>query len=177
MKNYVIISKLVLLSFVLILGLGCSKESSEPTEDLIQTALKGQSGDKFNFTSSLKGSNEVPVRETKAAGHVSVKINMDEQSLYYKITAANIDDVRASHFHLAPAGTNGGVVVTLYTNPDQPSGPQNGVLAEGVITAANLQGALAEADFATLIAAIRSGEIYVNVHTSRYPSGELRAQL
>ncbi|WP_373516685.1 CHRD domain-containing protein [Pricia sp.] len=177
MKNYLNISKLVLLSFVLILGFGCNKESYEPTEDLIHTALKGQSEVKFNFTSSLKGSNEVPARETKAAGHVSVKINKDEQSLYYKITAANIDDVRAAHFHLAPEGANGAVVVTLYTNPDQPSGPQNGVLTEGVITADNLQGDLAEADFATLIGAIRSGGIYVNVHTSRYPSGELRAQL
>ncbi|MGB5369175.1 MAG: CHRD domain-containing protein, partial [Flavobacteriaceae bacterium] len=138
--------------------------------------LKANLGDKFNFTTSLKGSNEVPAAITKAAGHVSVKISKDEQSIYYKITAANIDDVRASHFHLAPTGVNGPVVVTLYSNPVQPSGPQNGVLAEGVVTAANVTGTLA-GDLVSLISAIRTGNIYVNVHTSNYPGGELRGQL
>lgn len=177
MKNYVNFSKVLVLSLFLILGLGCSEESTEQTDDLFSTTLKGRSGNKFNFSSSLKGSNEVPARETNAAGQVIVKINKDEQSLYFKIIASNIDNVFAAHFHLAPAGSNGGVVVTLYSNPVQPSGPQNGILAEGVITSGDFQNAFAGEEFSTLVDAIRSGNIYVNVHTSRYPSGELRAQL
>lgn len=164
------------MSCVLILALGCSNDSNDLSEEPLQTTLKANLGDKFNFTTSLKGSNEVPAAITKAAGHVSVKISKDEQSIYYKITAANIDDVRASHFHLAPTGVNGPVVVTLYSNPVQPSGPQNGVLAEGVVTAANVTGTLA-GDLVSLISAIRTGNIYVNVHTSNYPGGELRGQL
>lgn len=177
MKNYVNFSKALVLSLFLMFGLGCSKESTELTDELFPTMLKGRSGDKFNFSSSLKGSNEVPARETNAAGQVIVKINKDEQSLYFKIIASNIDDVFAAHFHLAPAGENGGVVVTLYTNFPQPSGPQNGILAEGVVTSDDFQNAFEDEDFSALIDAIRSGNIYVNVHTSRYPSGELRAQL
>lgn len=177
MKNYVNFSKALVLSLVLIIGLGCSEESTELTDDLFPTMLKGRSGDKFNFSSSLKGSNEVPARETNAAGQVIVKINKDEQSLYFKIIASNINDVGASHFHLAPAGSNGGIVVTLYSNPDQPSGAQNGILAEGVVTSGDFQNAFEGKEFSVLVEAIRSGNIYVNVHTSRYPSGELRAQL
>jgi len=31
--------------------------------------------------------------------------------------------------------------------------------------------------FAEIVAAIRSGVVYVNIHTTKFPSGELRAQL
>lgn len=177
MKNYSNFSMVLVLSFFLITTLGCSEESTQQTDDLFPITLKGKSGEKFNFSSSLKGSNEVPARETNAAGQVIVRINKDEQSLYYKIIASNIDNVVAAHFHLAPAGENGPVVTTLYTNPAHPSGAQNGILSEGVITSADLQGPFTGSDFSALVEAIRAGEIYVNVHSSRYPSGELRAQL
>ncbi|NNK61375.1 MAG: CHRD domain-containing protein, partial [Flavobacteriaceae bacterium] len=56
------------------------------------------------------------------------------------------------------------------------SGPANGVLAQGVITAEDVVGALA-GDLDALIQAIKDGMIYVNVHTEGIPSGELRGQL
>lgn len=52
----------------------------------------------------------------------------------------------------------------------------NGILAEGDITGVDLVGALA-GNLSGFINAIRNGNIYVNVHTTKYPSGELRAQL
>ncbi|WP_242202274.1 CHRD domain-containing protein [Aestuariivivens insulae] len=132
---------------------------------------------KFNFTTHLSGDNEVPAVETNATGQAIVKISPDESWIYYKLIVANIDNVMMSHFHMKEAGANGGVVTWLYNNLDgQPSGPSNGVLAEGVIMAENIVGAL-EGDMAGLIDAIRNGNIYVNVHTQQVPSGELRGQL
>lgn len=157
---------------------GCTaddKIEQEVFEDYAASASV-RSEVKFNFTTSLKGENEVQVTavETNAAGHASVKISKDETYLEYKITVANIDDVLASHFHLAPAGSNGGVVAFLFSGPV--TNP-NGVLAEGIITEEDLIGPLAGSSFQELLNAIRSGNIYVNVHSTAYPGGELRGQL
>ncbi|MCM4153066.1 CHRD domain-containing protein [Arenibacter sp. N53] len=163
---------------LLLLFGGCSTDTvMEPTEQIYPLSVKSKMGETFNFTTSLKGRNEVPEVISNAAGHVSIKISKDEMSIYYKITAANIENVRASHFHIAPAGTNGGVVAFLYSNPDQPSGPQNGVLAEGIITADNLINSMFEHPLSDLIDAIRAGNVYVNVHTNQFPGGEIRGQL
>jgi hypothetical protein len=95
--------------------------------------------------------------------------------------ASNIDDVSAAHIHLAPPGENGGIVLWLYPIDGPPGGlipgPFNGVLAQGVVTADNLTGDLEGATLEDLIEEIEAGNAYVNVHTSEYPSGEIRGQL
>lgn len=164
-------------ALILLFG-GCSSDTvMEPAEQIYPLSVKSKLGETFNFTTSLKGRNEVPPVPSDAAGHVSIKINKDETEIHYKITAANIENVRASHFHIAPAGSNGGVVAFLYSNSDQPSGPQNGVLVEGIITADNLINSMLGQPLSNLIDEIRAGNVYVNVHTSQYPGGEIRGQL
>ena len=57
---------------------------------------------------------------------------------------------------------------------------ENGVLAEGDITAANLIARPAIGFGATmpeLVAAMRTGGAYVNVHTVALPAGEIRDQV
>lgn len=179
MKKMLNFSMGFLGSFALILLFGgCSSDAVfEPTEQIYPLSVKSKMGKTFNFTTSLKASNEVQEVISNAAGHASIKISNDEMSIHYKITAANIENVRAAHFHIAPAGSNGGVVAFLYSNPVQPSGPQNGVLAEGVITEADLINSLLGQPLSDLIDAIRAGNVYVNVHTSLFPGGEIRGQL
>jgi hypothetical protein len=47
----------------------------------------------------------------------------------------------------------------------------------GTITAADLTGPLAGKTMADLVAAIRAGNIYINLHTTAFPAGEIRGQL
>jgi hypothetical protein len=100
--------------------------------------------------------------------------------LRYKLIVANLDNVRMSHIHLAAHGVNGGVVVWLY--PSAPPmlpipGTTNGILAEGVITSANLVGALAGQTVADLVNHLKAGNAYANVHTDQFPGGEIRGQI
>ncbi len=56
-------------------------------------------------------------------------------------------------------------------------GRSNGPLAVNVITEANLVGPLVGQTLADLIAEMRAGNTYVNVHTNQFPAGEIRGQI
>ncbi|MCG9972387.1 CHRD domain-containing protein [Christiangramia crocea] len=169
------ITKTILLIFIVSM-MGCSTDTDIPSEQIEEFNASVKSKVKFNFTTSLKGGNEVPANDSKAAGEAIIKISKDETYLEYKLIVANIDDVRMAHFHMAPAGTNGGIVTWLFGLADPPI-DVNGILAEGVITEDDLTGALEGASFKDLLDAIRAGNIYVNVHTIDFPGGEIRGQL
>ncbi|WP_228853539.1 CHRD domain-containing protein [Aegicerativicinus sediminis] len=176
MKNKLVLP-LMVVGFLMIL-FGCSNEPIDQTESALFSAentIDAKKGMKFNFTTHLSGSNEVPANDSQATGQVIVKISPDESYVYYKLIVANLDNPVASHFHWAEAGSNGGVVAGLYAG--SPDGVFNGVLAEGMITADNLRGVLAGMTISDLATQIRDGMIYVNVHTIAIPGGELRGQL
>ena len=150
--------------------------SNEPLAVDESGSISARYGTQLKYNCSLLGSNEVPANNSDARGHANITISNDESAISYKITASKIDDITAAHFHYAPPGLNGGVVATLYSNPNQPSGPNHGVLVNGVITSNDVTGAF-DGDISALIGAIRSGVIYINVHTLDYPTGEIRGQV
>ncbi len=171
---------LLLLAFSFTL-LGCTNEALDLQEEALNSEgeLSARPGTQLHFNTSLNGKNIVPDPiSTKAVGQGIVKISKDEAKIHYKITTANIENIFVAHFHMASADANGSPVALLYLNQNQPSGPANGVLAEGYITAETLGGGEEGAEkLYNLIAAIRSGNIYINVHSTAFPSGEIRGQL
>ena len=118
------------------------------------------------YLAHLKGRNEVPVRDTKAAGNAVFHLSEDGTELSYKLIVANIDNVVQAHIHLGPAGANGPIVAFLYGLVPPGGGRENGVLATGTITAANLINTLAGQPLSALVAEINAGNAYVNVHTN-----------
>jgi len=139
-------------------------------------------------TGALNGGEEVPARDTNARGNALFSVSDDGLSMTYKLIVANIDNVVASHIHMAPAGVNGPVVLFLYGPMAPGSGRLNGVIAEGTVTAANLVGPLAGHPLSDLIDAMAAGNAYVNVHTNDgvdppntgpgdFPGGEVRGQI
>jgi CHRD domain len=87
-----------------------------------------------------------------------------------------MDMVTAAHIHNAPKGENGEVVVTLF-KADSPTGQISGSLANGTITASNLEGLMQGTPFRDLVKALERGETYTNVHTEKNPNGEIRGQI
>ena len=126
------------------------------------------------------GDNEVPPNASAAQAQANLKLSDDGLSMSYKLNVANIENVTQAHIHMAPAGTNGGIVAWLYPSaPPQQliPGRSSGTLGEGTITAANLVGPLAGQPLSALVNAINAGNAYVNVHTSQFPPGEVRGQV
>ena len=129
-----------------------------------------------HFVAPLSGSEEVPPVPGNGTGVATFKVGDNGSWIQYRLIVANIEDVTQSHIHLAPAGTNGGVVAFLFGFV---SGgvTSNGVLATGTITDGDLVGALDGMTIADLVAELASGNAYVNVHTVANPGGEIRGQI
>jgi hypothetical protein len=140
-----------------------------------------------NFVAPLSGGQEVPARDTQAVGVATFKLRADGAALAFKVNVANIDNVVAAHIHCGAVGENGPVGVTLFTGATG-GGRVNGTLAEGTITAPDSPNGCGWADLAAVLAAIQSGNTYVNVHTNDgippinpgpgdFPGGEIRGQV
>ena len=102
-------------------------------------------------------------------------------------------DVTQAHLHIGQKGVNGGITVFLCTNlGNGPAGtqlcPPAPATISGTIAAADVSpnipataGARAQGlntgEIEELIRAIRAEAIYVNVHSSLFPGGEMRSQL
>jgi hypothetical protein len=141
-----------------------------------------------NFVAHLAGDEEVPPRDTLAQGQAIFHLSDDSSELDYQLIVANIENVVAAHIHLGAVGVNGPVVAFL-AGPFPPGGGRvDGSLAQGTLTAVDLVGPLAGMDFSVLVAAMRAGGTYVNVHTNDgldptntgpgdFPGGEIRSQI
>ena len=141
-----------------------------------------------NFVAHLDGTQEVPERDTAGVGQAVFQLNAAGSALHYRLIASNIENVVAAHIHLGVAGVNGPVVAFLFGNVPAGGGRTDGVLGTGTITSANLVGPLAGMSLSVLIAAMRDGGTYANVHTNDgidpidtgpgdFPGGEIRGQI
>ena len=160
------------------LAAGCAPETPTEASPLeIPVVFDRHASD--NFGANRTGDEEVPPNDSRGRGHAQFWLSDDGTSMRYKLIVANIENVTQAHIHIAPAGVNGPVVVFLFGFVAG-GVTENGVLAEGTITQANLiprpaigfGGTMAE-----LLAAMRTGNAYVNVHTVALPAGEIRGQV
>jgi hypothetical protein len=152
---------------------------------LLAAAWPALAGD--NFVATMSGGQEVPARDTQAVGVATFKLREDGTALEFKVNVANIDNVVAAHIHCGAVGVNGPVGVTLFMG-EPGGGAVQGTLAEGTITAPDAANACGWTDLEAVLAAMRSGNTYVNVHTNDgvappntgpgdFPGGEIRGQV
>ena len=145
---------------------------------LLFASIAGAQGTKFE--AKLSGKNQSPAIDTPAHGVATFRLSADGKSLSFRLYVADIENVSMAHIHMAPAGQEGPVVAWLY--PSKPpavvkKGKFTGVLARGTVTAAELQGPLQGKTIGDLVDQIKGGTVYVNVHTEKYPAGEIRGQI
>ena len=132
-----------------------------------------------HFVAVQSGAEEVPPVATQGRGTAVFSLSPDGTELSFRLITANVANITQAHIHLAPRGVNGPIVVFLFGLV--PAGVSStGVLATGTIVQSDLiprpaigfGGTMAE-----LVAELRSGGAYVNVHTLAFPGGEVRGQV
>ena len=85
-----------------------------------------------------------------------------------------------AHVHFGNRSIAGGISAFLCGGGSKPRCPQFGTVT-GTITAADVIGPATQGieagAIAELIRAMRAGETYANVHSTKFPAGEIRAQI
>ncbi|GEM_PF-344560 len=122
------------------------------------------------FSSNLFGSNEMPAVFSNGSGALALELRND--TLVVSGSFDNLDGefdaaiAGGAHLHLGLAGQNGGIALGLHPTVD--ADLYGGIFAPAentfVLTAAQ-------------ITALQSQQLYANIHTSAYASGELRGQV
>ena len=125
------------------------------------------------FSASLSGSQEVPPNTSTAKGLAWFKSMGD--TIIYKLNVTGLDKATMAHIHDGKPGQNGDPIAMLQIVKS--SGPTNGALAQGNITASDLMGSLSGKSVSDLVTKIKNNETYVNVHTGANPNGEIRGQI
>jgi len=131
-----------------------------------------------NFTANLVGEDVVPPTNTKATGTSEFTLSSDGMSMNYEVYVKDINGITLAQIYQGQEGENGPAVSTLIRFKDiTPSGPVDGLLAQGIITADNLQGPLSGKQVSDLTELIENNNTYVEIQTTENPNGEIRGQI
>lgn len=171
---------------------------------MVATAVFAIGGTALAFTSEgsrrisefLNGLNEAAaVVSTTGSGTFHATISRDGTEIQYQLTFKDLEgDVRQSHIHIGLPQNAGGIVLWLCDSTANPSpsaatpacnesDPLNNRAGSvsGTLTAADVQAqaanGIAAGEFAEVVALIRAGKTYVNLHSVKFPPGEIRSQI
>jgi hypothetical protein len=155
---------------------------------------RGRDNDrKFVVRAELIGYQEVPALSTVAHGHFRAVVDTRANTITWTLSYDALEGaVQQSHVHFGQTSVNGGISFFLCTNLNNgpvgtqtcPVGPAEltGVITPDLVvgpgpTATAPGQGIEPGAFAEIAAAIRNGTAYANVHSSKWPGGEIRGQL
>jgi hypothetical protein len=158
--------------------------------------MAGDRGDRTRFAvrAHLAGGQEVPAVSTTGAGQFRAWIDTEANLIHWKLSYDGLEgSVTQAHVHFGQHSVNGGISFFLCSNlGNGPAGTQacpatGPAELEGTITPEAVVGpgptatspgqGIEPGAFAEIAQAIRSGLAYANVHSSKWPAGEIRGQL
>jgi len=132
------------------------------------------------FQARLDSRNEVPPPNLEGAASPSgmASFTVNGTTVIYKLSASGLGSAPLmAHIHLGAPGAAGPVIVPLNIAAGASAGPAAG---EGTFDASGVKGEKADGSAMTLddvLAAMRSGGTYVNVHSANNKPGEVRRQI
>lgn len=163
-------------------------------------AQSGQNKFKRFFLTELVSFNEVPALSSPARGQFFALLNARGDGFTYWLTYSGLtENVSQAHIHFGQHHTNGGISVWLCqgtvaapanvaANVPQCEPRETTMPITATITAADVVGpagqGIAPTEFEELLAAMRAGAAYANVHSGAagppvvgFPGGEIRGQI
>jgi len=163
-------------TFLLMAGFAVAAcATSQPQPEPAKVATAGET-----FQAKLDSKSEVPppTLDSGASPSGTATFTLQGATVAYKLSAAGLSGPpTAAHIHLGAAGAAGPVIVPLAVAAGSSPGTATG---EGTFDATGVKGKKADGSAMSLdevLAAMRSGGAYVNVHTANNKPGEVRGQI
>jgi len=137
---------------------------------------------------TLSGYQEVvgpgPI-STTGTGTFEATLTSAGNEISYRLTYSALEGgaVTQAHIHFGQRSVGGSVVAFLCGGGGKPACPASPATVTGTIVAADIgtPGSAAQGietgSFEEAVRALRAGAIYANVHTTRWPAGEIRGQI
>lgn len=137
----------------------------------------------------LSGYEEVPLAlSTTGNGQFRATIDERGQKIAYRLSYADLEaGVTQAHIHFGSESQAGGISVWLCGTSASPGPegtpvcPPGAATVSGTITPDDVVGptgqGIGAGEFGELVDALRAGFTYVNVHSSKYPAGEVRGHI
>lgn len=162
---------------------------------VLSAAPVARGDDTEDFEGKMDGFQQVPSVSTTGRGRFEADVARDGKSMKYTLRYSRLEGTPfAAHLHFAQRHVNGRVVLDLCggSKPACPALDARGrARIDGTLTAKDIvlvptttpptqsQGidAQTDAEFAEIVRAMRAGAIYANLHTSKFPGGEIRGQV
>jgi hypothetical protein len=149
---------------------------------LVTAAQVWRAGAAMSMKMSAKasGGEETPPNSSTATGTFQGTIASNMKTISYTLTFSKLSTkATAAHIHAGAKGVAGPVVVWFCGGGGRAACPANGGTVRGSINPANVLagGDVKKGDLGSLIKAIEAGNTYVNVHSTKYPGGEIRGQI
>jgi hypothetical protein len=153
-------------------------------------AVAGDGGRNRFKGETLTGYQEVvgpgPI-STTGTGTFDATLNSAGDTITYRLTYSDLDTfvaggvVTQAHIHFGQRSVGGGVIAFLCGGSTKPACPPSPAEVTGTITAADIVGpggqGIEAGSFAEAVRALQAGAVYANVHTTRWPAGEIRGQV
>jgi hypothetical protein len=148
---------------------------------------RGRDRGRFVVRADLVGFQEVPALSTTAHGSFRAVVDTRANTITFRLAYDALEGtVQQAHVHFGQKSVNGGVSFFLCSNlGNGPAGTQacppppaevTGVIDASLVLGPAGQGIEAGA-FAEIAAAMKDGSAYANVHSTKWPAGEIRGQL
>ena len=140
------------------------------------------------YVTKLESYQEVPAISSVARGRFSAELDEAAGTLTYSLTFEGLEEaVLQAHIHIGQRSVNGGIMIWLCSNlpspptpPNTQACPQSGTIT-GTVGSTEVVGpagqGISPTEFAEVVRALRGGVAYANVHSVKFPTGEIRGQL
>ena len=135
------------------------------------------------FQAHLNGEQETPSVSSTGFGDFKAKL-VNGTTLHYVFTYGGLEGGTSlfAHVHFGTRYLAGGVSFFLCGGSTKPDPcPDVAGTVQGDVTAADVIGpngqGIEPGSFDEIVRAMRAGTAYVNIHTTRWPGGEIRGQI
>jgi hypothetical protein len=138
-------------------------------------ATAAASDNRVELRAELLGANEVPPADPDARGVAEVTLKLHKSEICFAVEYRRVGTPNRGHIHFAPAGVNGGIVVTFF-DLVMPAAPATDPLFDQ-LEKRRLRDCVSVDPVLLEAIAANPSDYYVNLHNSRFPGGAIRGQL